>query len=68
MVAAAYDGDQHRTDRAPYVKDHRVWPILRRVGWDVTRVIKEDRDSDVIARTHRAMVARGWKPRIAPRN
>ncbi|TPG36597.1 hypothetical protein [Mycolicibacterium hodleri] len=61
-VAAEYDGDQHRTDRVQYVKDLRVWPILQRLGWDVTRVIKEDRDGDVIARTRSAMVARGWKP------
>jgi hypothetical protein len=62
MVAAEYDGDQHRTDRPQYVKDYRVWPILQRLGWDVIRVIKEDRNDDVIARTYRAMVARGWKP------
>jgi hypothetical protein len=62
MVAAEYDGDQHRTDRVQYVKDLRVWPILQHLGWDVTRVIKEDRDADITARTHRAMVARGWEP------
>jgi hypothetical protein len=62
MVAAEYDGDQHRTDRAQYVKDLKVWPTLQRLGWDVVRVIKEDRDDDVVARAYRAMVERGWKP------
>ena len=63
-VAAEYDGDQHRTDRAQYVKDLRVWPVLQRLGWDVTRVVKEDRDVDVVSRTHRALVARGWTPGV----
>jgi hypothetical protein len=62
MVGAEYDGDQHQTDRAQYVKDHKVWPTLARLGWDVMRVIKEDRDADVIARANEAMIARGWKP------
>lgn len=59
-VAAEYDGDQHRTDRTQYVKDIRVWPTLRDLGWEVIRVVKEDRDADVVRRVHRALVARGW--------
>jgi hypothetical protein len=39
-VGAEYDGEQHRTNRAQYVKDMRVWPKLERLGWKVTRVIK----------------------------
>jgi hypothetical protein len=62
MVGAEYDGDQHRTNREQYVKDLRVWPKLERMGWSVTRVIKEDREDDIIARTWSAMVSRGWKP------
>jgi hypothetical protein len=62
MVGAEYDGDQHRTSRAQYVKDQRVWPKLERLGWKVTRVIKEDRADDIIASTWSAMVSRGWKP------
>ena len=61
-VGAEYDGDQHRTNRVQYVKDQRVWPKLERLGWNVTRVIKEDSEDDVIARTWSAMVSRGWKP------
>ena len=62
MVGAEYDGDQHRTNRVQYVKDQRVWPKLERLGWKVTRVIKEDSEADIIGRTWSAMVSRGWKP------
>ncbi|MUL49317.1 hypothetical protein FZI85_10530 [Mycobacterium sp. CBMA293] len=60
MVAAEYDGGQHQTDRAQYVKDLRVLPKLARLGWDVMQVIKEDRKDDVLARALRALHARGW--------
>jgi hypothetical protein len=63
MVAAEYDGDQHRTSRPQYVKDLRVLPILERMGWHVIRVIKEDRDEDVIARVYEALCRRGWDGR-----
>jgi hypothetical protein len=62
MVAAEYDGDQHQIIRAQYVKDRRVLPKLKRMGWNVISVIKEDRDAEVLRRTHDAMVSRGWKP------
>ncbi|WP_102143389.1 hypothetical protein [Mycobacterium hubeiense] len=62
MVASEYDGDQHRTDRPQYVKDVRVMRKLARLGWDVDRVIKEDRDPAVIALARSALIARGWKP------
>jgi hypothetical protein len=62
MVGAEYDGDQHRTSRAQYVKDQRVWPKLRQLGWDVVRAIKEDRDADLVRQAWDAMVSRGWRP------
>ena len=62
MVAAEYDGDQHRTSRLQYVKDIRVLPKLERMGWNVIRVIKEDCDEDVIVRARNALVSRGWRP------
>jgi hypothetical protein len=62
MVAAEYDGDQHRTSRPQYVKDIRALPKLERMGWTVIRVIKEDRDEDVIARATKALLSRGWRP------
>jgi hypothetical protein len=63
MVVAEYDGDQHRTERAQYVKDLRVIPQLERLGWIVLRIIKEDRADEVIKRAWDAMVSRGWRPR-----
>lgn len=61
-VVSEYDGDQHRTSRSQYVKDQRVIPQIERLGWFVSRVIKEDRRPEIIRRTWDAMVARGWRP------
>ena len=61
-VAAEYDGDQHRTNRPQFVKDVRVLPKLQRMGLDVIRVLKEDRDDDTIERARTALLSRGWKP------
>jgi hypothetical protein len=61
-VGAEYDGDQHRTSRSQYVKDQRVWPKLRELGWHVVRAIKEDRDEDLVRQAWDAMVSRGWRP------
>jgi hypothetical protein len=62
MVSAEYDGDQHRTSRAQYVKDMRVLRKLARMGWIVIRVIKEDRDDDIVERAWTALESRGWRP------
>ena len=62
MVAAEYDGDQHRTNRIQYVKDLRTTPKIEKLGWIVVRVIKEDRPKDIIQRAWTAMVSRGWRP------
>jgi hypothetical protein len=63
MVAAEYDGDQHRTSRAQYVKDLRVLPILERMGWHIIRVIKEDSDDEIVDRVQKALRRRGWNGR-----
>lgn len=62
MVAAEYDGDQHRTSRSQYVKDIRVLPMLERMGWRIIRVIKEDRDDEIVEQACSALVSRGWTP------
>lgn len=62
LVAVEYDGDQHRTDRAQYVKDLRTGPNLNALGWNVVRVIKEDRPADVVHTVRNALLARGWRP------
>jgi hypothetical protein len=66
MVAAEYDGEHHRTNRKAYVKDMRALRKLERLGWSVIRVIKEDRDEDIIDRAYRTLVARGWDGRLHP--
>jgi hypothetical protein len=67
MVAAEYDGEHHRTNRRAYVKDIRVLPKVERLGWNVIRVIKEDRDEDILDRAYRALTARGWDGQLRPR-
>lgn len=62
LVAAEYDGDQHRTDRRQYAKDVRVKRTLDRLGWRVVYVIKEDSPADVLRVTRAALIARGWRP------
>jgi hypothetical protein len=57
-VAAEYDGDQHRTDRRQYVKDIRRLDLLRRLGWNIIRVVAEDHADDVVYRVGRALTSR----------
>ncbi len=61
-VVAEYDGDQHRTSRAQYVKDLRVIPQIERLGWIVLRAIKEDHPQYLVRRAWDALVSRGWRP------
>lgn len=61
-VCSEYDGDQHRTDRAQYLKDLRVIPKLERRGWIVNRVVKEDRSDERVRQASDALMARGWRP------
>ncbi|MGH3674815.1 MAG: hypothetical protein ACRDU5_03580 [Mycobacterium sp.] len=61
MVAAEYDGDQHRTNRQQYVKDIRTLAKVERLGWQVVRVVKEDRPDEVVARARAALIRRGYR-------
>jgi hypothetical protein len=61
MVAAEYDGDQHRTNRKRYAKDMKVHRKLQAMGWNVIRVIAEDHDDDIIDRTWEALRRRGFR-------
>jgi hypothetical protein len=60
MVAAEYDGDQHRTDRRQYVKDIRRAAMLERMGWIVVRVVAEDRPETIISRVREALARRAY--------
>jgi very-short-patch-repair endonuclease len=53
-VSVEYDGDQHRTDRNTYVKDMRRAELIDRLRWLNIRVVKEDREIDVLARVRDA--------------
>lgn len=66
MVAAEYDGDQHRSDRGRYVKDQRRLRKLAELGWIVIRVIAEDNPDDVVNRVRAALLARDGGPNAPP--
>lgn len=57
-VAVEYDGDQHRSSRAQYVKDIRRLEMLERMGWIVVRVIAEDHPAGIIRRVSEARASR----------
>lgn len=58
MVAVEYDGEQHRTDRRQYVKDIRRAEMVGRLGWNVIRVINEDRPNLIVQRAREALARR----------
>lgn len=57
-VGVEYDGDQHRTDRDTYVKDLRRAELVDRLRWINIRVVKEDREIDIIVRVRDAWARR----------
>lgn len=61
LVAAEYDGDQHRKDRKQYLKDIGRLQMLERLGWLVVRVVAEDHPLDVVNRIRRALLSRGYR-------
>lgn len=58
MVAAEYDGEQHRLDRWQYTKDIRRTENLERMGWLVVRVVATDHPADVVRRVRAALETR----------
>lgn len=63
-VAVEYDGDQHRTDRAQYVKDIRRLEMPERRGCVVISVIAEDQPDDVIRRVRDALSRRTLREKL----
>lgn len=59
QLALEYDGDQHRTDRRQYLTDLRRIPRLESLGWEVIRVVAEDRPAEVLWRVREAYRRRG---------
>jgi hypothetical protein len=58
-VAVEYDGDQHRTNRRQYAKDHWRLRKFEAMSWIVIRVIAEDEPGDVVRRVRAALARRG---------
>jgi hypothetical protein len=58
MLAAEYDGEQHRTDSVQFAYDIRRSEDLDELGWTRVRVVKENRPADIIDRVRRAWNAR----------
>ena len=58
-LGVEYDGDQHRTSRLQYVKDHKRLPKIGRRGFEVIRVISEDTKSEILERVGEAFARRG---------
>ena len=57
-VAAEYDGDQHRTDRAQFAKDVVRLEELADLGWIIVRVVAGTSSAEVVRRVRRAWDAR----------
>lgn len=58
MVAAEYDGEQHRTDDRQYRDDVIRAEYIDSLGWRRIRVLAGDRRDDIIRRVERAGVPR----------
>lgn len=65
-VAVEYDGDHHRTDRAIYVKGIRRDELIARLDWLNIRVVKEDREIDILARVRDAWLRREREGMVVP--
>lgn len=58
MVAAEYDGEQHRTDSSQFRSDVLRAEYLDGLGWRRIRVLAGDRRDDIVRRVERAGVPR----------
>jgi uncharacterized protein DUF559 len=58
-LGVEYDGDQHRIDRPQYVKDMRRLRRINACGWEVVRVINEDRPADILGRVYESYIRLG---------
>lgn len=63
-----YDGEQHRTDRAQYLRDEKRLQAARDANYEVKRLHKEDLRSHALASTRRELCKfLGETPRRLPR-
>ena len=54
MLAAEYDGEQHRTDPIQYAYDVQRSEDLQELGWTRVRAVKQNRPADILRRMERA--------------
>lgn len=59
MLAVEYDGEQHRVDPLQYAYDIQRSEDLHELGWTRIRVVKANREADVLRRLERA-----WCPKL----
>lgn len=59
MVAVEYDGEHHQTSRSVYTNDIRRAERAEQCGWQVIRVVKEDRPADILRRARQARASAG---------
>jgi hypothetical protein len=60
MLAAEYDGEQHREDPIQYAKDIQRSEDLDELGWTRLRVVKSNRSADVLCRLDRI-----WRSKLS---
>lgn len=61
-VVVEYEGEHHRTDSVQFARDVDRYNDLADAGWLAIRVTKEMPQNEIIARTRRALLTRGWRP------
>jgi len=72
MLAVEYDGEQHRVNPTQFAYDIQRSEDLDELGWTRIRVVKENRQADVLRRLERAWhsklrgVAKSRKFAISP--
>ena len=54
MLAVEYDGEQHRVNPTQFAYDIQRSEVLDELGWTRIRVVKENRQADVLRRLERA--------------
>lgn len=65
-VLVEYDGEQHLLDSRQWAIDVARLNDLAQDGWCVIRVTRSTSEEELVARTRRALIERGWRDRARP--
>jgi hypothetical protein len=63
QLAVEYEGEDHQAVRSRYVGDVHRLEYVQDIGWQIVRVVAEDRRADVVRRVGRAAESRGFRVR-----